>query len=107
MAGPGQRTVGNSQDALLNEVRGAIAQVRGCDAGNAAEAIRPDAFLGADLGLSSIAVARLAGILQQRCGRGPLPFHTLFVNPDRTLRQDIRVAEVAAFLERHLRPPTP
>jgi hypothetical protein len=92
---------------LLGEVILAIGQAAGRSAGNTPAPIRPDAFLGADLGLSSIAVARLAGLLQKRCGRGPLPFHALFVKPDGTLLQDIRVSEVVAFLERHLRVETP
>ncbi len=107
MAWPWQRTVGNTKDALLREVTSAIGQVIGRSAGNTPESIRPDSLLGADLGLSSVAVARLAGILQKRCGQGPLPFHTLFVKSDGTLLQDIRVSELVAFLERHLRVETP
>jgi hypothetical protein len=107
MAWPWQRTVGNTKDALLSEVTFAIGQASGRSAGNTPKLIPPDSFLGADLGLSSVAVARLAGILQKRCGRGPLPFHTLFVKPDGTLLQDIRVSEVVTFLERHLCVETP
>ncbi len=107
MAWPWQKTVGHTEDALLTEVVLAISQAGGRSAGNTPGAIRPDALLGADLGLSSIAVARLAGILQKRCGRGPLPFHTLFVKPDGTLLQDIRVSDLVAFLERHLHAETP
>ncbi len=99
MAWPWQKTVGPTKDALLTEVILAIGQAGGRSVGHTPESIRPDSLLGADLGLSSIAVARLAGILQKRCGRGPLPFHTLFVKPDGTLLQDIRVSEVVTFLE--------
>jgi hypothetical protein len=107
MTWPWQRAVGRTNDALLGEVVLAIGQAGGRSAGITPESIRPDSFLGADLGLSSVAVARMAGILQKRCGRGPLPFHTLFVKPDGTLLQDIRVSEVVAFLERRLRAETP
>jgi hypothetical protein len=99
--------MGQTKDALLRDVILAIGQARGQSAGNTPESIRPDSLLGADLGLSSVAVARLAGILQKGCGRGPLPFHTLFVKPDGTLLQDIRVSEVVTFLERRLGVETP
>ena len=102
MAWPWQRTVGSTKDVLLSEVTLAIRQASGRSAGKTPASIRPDALLGADLGLSSIAVARLAGILQKQCGRGPLPFHTLFMKPDGTLLQDIRVSDLVEFLERHL-----
>jgi hypothetical protein len=104
---PWQKTVGQTKDALLSEVILAIVQAGGRSAGNTPESIRPQSLLGADLGLSSVAVARLAGILQKRCARGPLPFHTLFVKPDGTLLQDIRVSEVVTFLERRRRGETP
>jgi hypothetical protein len=107
MAWPWQRTVGDTKDALLGEVTLAIGQASGRAAGKTQASIRTDALLGGDLGLSSVAVARLAGILQKRCGRGPLPFHTLFVKPDGTLLQDIRVSDLVAFLERRLRVETP
>jgi hypothetical protein len=87
----------------MREVTLAIGQVIGRAAGTAQVSIQPAFFLGADLGLSSIAVARLAGILQKRCGRKPLPFHMLFVKPDGTVLQDIRVSDLVAFLEQHLR----
>ena len=85
----------------LRETMVAIAQVRSWVASPEAESIRPADFLGSDLGLSSVAVARLAGILQKRFGRGALPFYALFVSPDGALLQDIRVSDVASFLERH------
>lgn len=107
MTWPWQRTIGNTKDALLDEVTRAIGHVMGHSAASAQATIQPTAFLGADLGLSSIAFARLVGTLQKRCGRGPLPFHMLFVKPDGTLLQDIRVSEVVAFLEQHLRVKTP
>ena len=103
MAWPWQRTVNDTQDSLLREVILSIEQALGHSDGTARASIQPTAFLGADLGLSSIAVARLAGILQKRCGRKPLPFHTLLVKPDGTVLQDIRVADLVSFLERHLR----
>ena len=107
MTWPWQRTASDAKGALLREVTLAIGQAGSQFAGKPPSSIRPDALLGADLGLSSIAVARLAGILQKRRGRGPLPFHTLFVKPDGTLLQDIRVSEVVAFLERRLCVETP
>lgn len=107
MTWPWQKTAGLTKDALLTEVILAIGQAHGRSAGNTPESIRPDSLLGADLGLSSIAVARLAGILRKRCGRGPLPFHTLFVNQDGALLQDIRVSELVAFLQQHLLGETP
>jgi hypothetical protein len=107
MTWPWQKPTDFTRDALLAEVILAIGQAGGPSAGTNPESIRPDSFLGADLGLSSIAVARLAGSLQKRCGRGPLPFHMLFVKPDGTLLQDIRVSEVVTFLERRLCNKTP
>jgi hypothetical protein len=107
MAWPWQRAGADTQDALLSEVILAIGQAAGRSASTASESIRPESLLGADLGLSSIAVARLAGILQKRCGRGPLPFHTLFVKPDGTLLQDIRVLDVVEFLRQRLRGEAP
>jgi|GEM_PF-2355401 len=107
MRRPNAGTSNNAHDALLNEVILAVAQVCGRSGGNAPLSIRPDAFLGADLGLSSIAVARLVGILQKRCGRGPLPFHKMFTKSDGTMIQDVRVSDVAAFLEQHLQTKTP
>jgi hypothetical protein len=103
MACPWQKTVGHTKETLLGEVTLAVGQALGPAAGITTAAIQPAALLGADLGLSSLAVARLAGILQKRCGRGPLPFHTLFLRSDGTLLQDIRVSDLVAFLEQHLR----
>jgi hypothetical protein len=103
MAWPWQGAASDTKDSLLREVTRAIGQVIGQAAGTMPVSIRSASLLGADLGLSSIAVARLAGILQKRCGRKPLPFHTLFVKPDGTVLQDIRVSDLVAFLERHLR----
>jgi hypothetical protein len=103
MAWPWQRAIVCTQDSLLSEVTLAIGQATGRSAGAVSGSIRPESLLGADLGLSSIAVARLVGILQKRCGRGPLPFHTLFVKPDGTLLQDIRVLDVVEFLRQRLR----
>lgn len=80
----------------------AIAQVSGNGWGTAESPIPPQAFLGADLGLSSLAVARLAGILHKRSGGKALPFHKLFVTPEGSLRHDVRVSDLAAFLEQHL-----
>jgi hypothetical protein len=104
---PRQQTASNSQEALLGEVTHAIRQVDSRGGGKPPTPIRPDALLGAELGLSSVAVARLVGILQKRCGRGPLPFYKLFVQPDGTLLQDIRVQDVVGFLARHLHAATP
>ncbi|MEI6219318.1 MAG: hypothetical protein WCP86_10490, partial [bacterium] len=79
-------------------VERAIQQARGEVQGP----IQPNALLGADLGLSSIAVARLAGILRKDCGGRPLPLHKLLVKPDGTLLQDIRVSDLVAFLGQHM-----
>jgi hypothetical protein len=87
---------------LFEKVTSAIEQTIGWTPGSARQPIPSSARLGADLGLSSIAVARLAGLLQRYCGRKRLPFHTLFVKPDGAMLQDIRVSDVVAFLERHL-----
>jgi len=97
-----EKTTGGSKGSWLREVTLAVEQAQGRAAGRDPVSLRPNAFLGADLGLSSIAVARLAGILRNRFGRKPLPFHTLFVKPDGTILRDIRVAELVVFLERHL-----
>lgn len=83
---------------ILETVLTAVAQAMGP---GTPHPVRPTDLLGADLEMSSIAVVRLAGILQKRLGRGPLPFHTLFVQPDGTVRHDIRVADLAEFASRH------
>ena len=102
MAGLWQKKTGDTKASFESEVILAIGHVIGGSAGNAQASIKEASFLGADLGLSSIAVARLAGLLQKRFGRKPLPFHALFVKPDGTMQQDIRVSDLVAFLERHL-----
>ena len=107
MAWPWQRTGNGATDSLLRDVTAAIEQAAGRAAGMAPAPIRPDAFLGSDLGLSSIAVARLAGILRKRFGRKTLPFHMLFVRPDGAMLQDLRVSDLVEFLERHLRADNP
>ena len=83
---------------MTSIVQRAIEQVSGDVQGS----IEPDALLGSDLGLSSIAVARLAGILRTTCGGRPLPFHKLLVKADGTVLQDIRVSDLVAFLEQHM-----
>ena len=102
MAWPWQKTVTDPKDAWLREATLAIEQALGPAAGTAGASLRPEAFLGADLSLSSLAVARLAGILRKRHAGTPLPFHSLFVKADGTRIRDIRVSDLAAFLERHL-----
>lgn len=62
--------------------------------------VRPEDRLGADLALSSLAVVRLAGLLQKTLDRGPLPFHTLFVKPDGSVLHDIRVSDLVDFIDR-------
>ncbi len=83
----------------LETVVAAIAQVMG--PGTPPHRVRPTDRLGADLAMSSLAVVRLAGILQKRLGRGPLPLHTLFVKPDGTVLHDIRVSDLAEFVSLH------
>jgi len=96
---PWHKPVSDPRRSLLDDVCSAIDHVSG--GGAAAPApIRPESFLGADLGLSSIAVARLAALLQKGGGRRPLPLHTLFVRPDGTILQDVRVSDIVSFLER-------
>jgi hypothetical protein len=92
-----------STEHLLRTVTAAVEETTGRGPGAKASPIAPDALLGADLGLGSLTVARLAGNLQKRCRRGPLPFHTLFIQPDGTTLRDIRVSDLVAFLEQHLR----
>ena len=102
MGWPWQSKIGDTPGAVLREVALAIAQATGSSAGAPPIPVQPTAFLGADLGLSSIAVARLAGILQKRFGGIPLPFHTLLVKPGGVLLYDIRVLDLVLFLERHI-----
>lgn len=96
-----------ARNALLREVLHAIRQSAGHGAGCATAHADPASFLGADLGLSSIAVARLTGILRRRFDSRRLPFHTLFITPDGAMLHDIRVADLVAFLERHAGPEAP
>lgn len=103
MAWSWRRTVDGTTDALQREVTLAIEQVSGQPAGSMRATVLPHHYLGADLGLSSIAVARLAAILQKRRGRKALPFHALFMKPDGTVQQDVRVADLVAFLAQRLR----
>ncbi len=95
------KAAAHTPDALWQEVVSAIEQAMGHGADHAA--IRPAAYLGADLALTSIAVARLVGILQNRFRRTPLPFPTLFVTADGSVLRDIRVQDLVAFLRRHIR----
>ena len=97
-----QKKTDDTIDPLLRVVVIAIEQTIGRSAGAIHATISADAFLGADLGLSSIGVARLAATLQKRCGRKPLPFHMLFVKPDGSVLQDIRVSDIVCFLEKQL-----
>ncbi|MEI6167562.1 MAG: hypothetical protein WCS52_10230 [bacterium] len=102
MAWPWQKPENEPEDTLLQEVTQTLAQVLGRSPGRTYADIHPAAHLGADLDLSSIAVARLAGLLQKRHGKKPLPFHMLFVKPDGSMLRDIRVSDVVTFLGRHL-----
>jgi acyl carrier protein len=54
--------------------------------------------LGADLGLSSLTVVRLAGGLRRHFAGRPLPFQRLLVNRDGTILQDVRVSDLIDFL---------
>lgn len=94
----------NQQASWLPEVREAIVKVLPHAAGRSEMTVLPTDFLGSDLGLSSLAVARLAGLLQKRAGRLPLPFHKLFIRDDGTVLHDIRVSDLIAFLDHHLKP---
>ena len=94
-----QKSPGSPSDPVFAEVKAALEQVMSHPGETSRYIPRPADFLGADLGLSSIATARLAGILQKRRGGKPLPFHTLFVKPDGTMLRDITVAQLVAFLE--------
>ena len=103
MAWSWHRTVDGTTDALQREVTLAIEQVSGQPAGTMRATVLPHHYLGADLGLSSIAVARLAVILQRHRDGKALPFHRLFMKPDGAVLQDVRVADLVAFLEQRLR----
>jgi acyl carrier protein len=107
MAWPRQRAAGDAENALRKDVIDALRAAMGPSSGLVASSIQPSSRLGADLGMSSIDVARLAGVLQKRFGGRPLPFYTLLVKPDGTMLQDIRVSELVGFLERHLRGDAP
>jgi acyl carrier protein len=65
------------------------------------EDIALESRLGADLGMSSIELVRLAGALQRRLGGGPIPFQELFVAEDGAIVQDIRVSRLVDFLAAH------
>jgi len=97
-----QKPSSGSPEAIWRDVTTAIRQVLGRPPGTTTDPIQPDALLGADLGLSSLAVARLAGLLQKRFTRKPLPFHTLFVDTSGSILHDISVSTLVAFLGRHL-----
>jgi hypothetical protein len=100
MTSPLQEGAADQGSRSFNEVVAAISRVIGVgDEG--IRQIRPESFLGADLGMASVAVARLAGVLQKHSRGRPLPFHLLFVSREGDIRQDIRVADVASFLDLH------
>jgi hypothetical protein len=101
MKWPFQGTATDTPDAAFPTVLAALEQVIGKNSMATHAPIQPETFLGADLGLTSIAVARLAGLLNQRGGGKPLPFHTLLVKPDGSLLQDIRISDLVAFLQHH------
>ena len=102
MAWPWQTRSSLTKESLLDDVIAVIQQLRAHSGDTVRVSIHPASFLGADLGLSSIAVVRLAGALQKRYGRKRLLFHTLWVKPDGTMLQDVRVSDVVSLLERHL-----
>ncbi|MEI6563575.1 MAG: acyl carrier protein [bacterium] len=97
-----QKPSSGTPEATWRDVTTAINQVLGKPPGTTPSPIQPDALLGADLGLSSLAVARLAGLLQKRFNGKPLPFHTLFVDASGSMLHDISVSALVAFLNRHL-----
>jgi len=97
-----QKPTSGTPEAIWHDVTTAIRQVLGNASGTSPAPIPPDALLGADLGLSSLAVARLAGLLQKRYYGKPLPFHILFVNANGSMLHDISVSALVAFLDRHL-----
>ena len=101
MKWPWQGTATDTPDSAFHTVMAALDQVVGKNSMATHTPIQPEAFLGADLGLTSIAVARLAGILNKRGGGKPLPFHTLFEKPYGSPLQDIRVSDLVAYLQRH------
>jgi hypothetical protein len=100
---PWKKTADDTKEARLRGVIAAIEEVTGQTPGLPPATGWPAALLGTDLGLSSVAVARLTGILRRRAGGKPLPFHKLFVKPDGSVLPDIRVSDIVDFLERHAR----
>ena len=102
-----QKPSSNTPEAIWCDVTAALRQVLGTPPGMTPDPICPDALLGADLGLSSLAVARLAGLLRKRFNGNPLPFHTLFVDASGSMLHDISVSTLVTFLARHLNRNTP
>jgi hypothetical protein len=102
-----QKPSNSTPKAIWHDVTTAIGQVLGKPPGTTPSPIQPEALLGADLGLSSLAVARLAGLLQKRFNGKPLPFHTLFADASGSLLHDVSVSTLVAFLNRHLNRNTP
>lgn len=87
-------------DDLLRHVSRAVADTLDVADAATAPGIEPDAYLGRDLGMSSLAMVRLAGRLRKQIG-APLPFHTLFVSPDGSLIEDITIRDIVSFLRTH------
>ena len=63
--------------------------------------IGPETRFFADLGLASIDAVVLGETLERHYGR-PLPFAALLADLGRRTERDLRLGELAEFLERHL-----
>ncbi len=87
-----------SRAEILAELRRMLANFQGREYWGE---IGPETCFFADLGLASIDAVVLGEELQSHYGR-PLPFGELMAELGRRNDRDLRVQELAEFLERHL-----
>ena len=89
-------------DELEREVKGIVVEFAESGGAAPADSLAAQTRLGADLGIASLGLVRLAARLQDRFGGRPLPFQELFVSADGTILQDIEIGRLIDFLARHV-----
>lgn len=86
---------GRSFSAVVNALNATLS-------GNPAlKEITLETKLGADLGMSSIDVARFIGNLRKILNGKSLPLHFLFIDEKGNVNQDINVSDLVSFLNKY------
>jgi len=81
----------------FNEVKAVVAQIKNLSDADQ-EALAPETLLGSQLNMKSMEFVRMVTMLQQRFSGHVFPFQQLFVSPDGSMRRDLSLADVAAFI---------